>query len=56
MIAILPPEIRAIYGLRWFPPINLPLRVVAFGAGRLFNAWNRVRRLAASAEVGDAST
>jgi len=51
VIAILPAEVRAIYGLRWFPPVNLPLRVVAFGAGRAFNAWNRVRRLGASADV-----
>jgi hypothetical protein len=56
VIAILPPDIRAIYGLRWFPPVNLPLRVVAFGAGRVFNAWNRVRRMAASADVEGAST
>ena len=56
VIAILPPDVRAIYGLRWFPPLNLPLRAVAFGAGRLFNAWNRVRRLAANADAGAAST
>ena len=55
VIAILPPDIRAIYGLRWFRPIDLPLRVAAFGAGRLFNTWNRVRRLAATIEVPDAS-
>jgi uncharacterized protein (DUF2236 family) len=51
VIAILPPDIRAMYGLRWFGPIDLPLRVAAFGAGRLFNAWNRVRRLAATLDV-----
>jgi uncharacterized protein (DUF2236 family) len=56
VIAILPPDIRALYGLRWFPPIDLPLRAAVFGAGRLFNAWNRVRRLAANAEVSTAST
>jgi uncharacterized protein (DUF2236 family) len=55
VIAILPPDIRAIYGLRWFRPIDLPLRVAAFGAGRLFNAWNRVRRLAATIDVPEAS-
>jgi uncharacterized protein (DUF2236 family) len=55
VIAILPPDIRAIYGLRWFRPIDLPLRVAAFGAGRLFNAWNRVRRLAATIDVPAAS-
>jgi uncharacterized protein (DUF2236 family) len=51
VIAILPPDIRAIYGLRWFRPVDLPLRVAAFGAGRLFNVWNRVRRLAATIDV-----
>src|SRR5207237_10015909 len=56
VIAILPPDVRAIYGLRWFPLLNLPLRAVAFGAGRLFNAWNRVGRLATQADAGAPST
>jgi uncharacterized protein (DUF2236 family) len=48
VIAILPPDIRAIYGLRWPTLIDLPLRAGVFGAGRIFNVWNRVRRMAAS--------
>ena len=57
VIAILPPDIREIYGLRWFSPVDLPLRAAAFGAGRLFNVWNRVRRLAADEDpAGGAST
>jgi uncharacterized protein (DUF2236 family) len=47
IIAVLPPPIRAIYGLRWIPAVNLPLRATVFGAGRLFNGWNRARRLVA---------
>jgi uncharacterized protein (DUF2236 family) len=49
VIAILPAEIRAIYGLRWCSVLNLPLRATAFGAGRVFNGWNRLRRVAVSA-------
>jgi uncharacterized protein (DUF2236 family) len=47
VVAILPPSIRAIYGLRWIPAVDLPLRATVFGAGRLFNGWNRARRLVA---------
>ncbi len=55
VVSILPPDIRAIYELRWCWPVDPPLRVAVFGACRLFNAWNRARRLVASAG-GEPST
>lgn len=47
IVSILPREIRALYGLRWNPALDPPLRVAVFGATRAFNAWNRARRLVA---------
>jgi uncharacterized protein (DUF2236 family) len=50
VIALLPPEIRSLYALRWFPPADVPVRVVVFGACRTFNAWHKARRWAARVE------
>jgi uncharacterized protein (DUF2236 family) len=43
VVAILPPEVRALYGLRWFSPADAPLRATVYGACRLYNAWSRAR-------------
>ena len=49
IVSILPPDIRAIYRLPWVWPLDPPLRVLGFGAGRLFNAYHRMRRLVEAA-------
>lgn len=44
IVSLLPPQVRALYRLPWFPPVDPPLRAVVFGATRALNTWNRARR------------
>ena len=52
VVSILPPDIRALYELPWFWPVEPPLRVATFAACRAFNTWSKGRRLVAAAGVG----
>jgi uncharacterized protein (DUF2236 family) len=47
VIAILPPEARKLYGLRWPEPATPPLRLAVFGASRLWNVWGEARPVVA---------
>lgn len=51
IVSILPAQVRALYRLRWFPPVDPPLRVAVFAASRAFNAWNAGRRVLAAART-----
>jgi uncharacterized protein (DUF2236 family) len=49
IVSILPLPIRQLYGLPWARPLDPGVRAAVFAASRVFNAYNRARRLAAAA-------
>lgn len=44
IVALLPAHVRALYRLPWLAPLDVPLRLTAFAAGRAFNAWRALQR------------
>lgn len=44
IVSLLPPHVRALYRLPWLRPLDAPVRLTAFAAGRAFNAWRALQR------------